>query len=84
MSTSDTGMQTQAKRTAHVVLRQGDCIERMKEFPDGSIGAIVSDPPYGLEFMAKDFDSFRVLSRDFDTLPDAWVQDYQDEEGGGQ
>ena len=25
----------------------GDCIERMKEIPDGSVDAIICDPPYG-------------------------------------
>ena len=27
-----------------IQLRLGDCIERMKEIPDGSIGAIITDP----------------------------------------
>lgn len=28
-------------------LMQGDCLERMKEIPDGSVDAIITDPPYG-------------------------------------
>lgn len=28
-------------------LMQGDCLERMKEIPDGSIDAVICDPPYG-------------------------------------
>ena len=28
-------------------LRQGDCLEVMKEIPSGSIDAIITDPPYG-------------------------------------
>ena len=28
-------------------LRQGDCLELMKSIPDGSIDAIITDPPYG-------------------------------------
>ena len=28
-------------------LMQGDCLERMKEIPDGSVDAIIADPPYG-------------------------------------
>ena len=28
-------------------LMQGDCLERMKEIPDGSIDMILCDPPYG-------------------------------------
>lgn len=38
-------------------LHLGDCIEVMKGFPDKSIDCIVTDPPYGLEFMGKDWDS---------------------------
>jgi len=34
----------------------GDCLEIMKTLPDNSIDAIVSDPPYGLKFMGKDWD----------------------------
>lgn len=30
-----------------VKLMLGDCLERMKEIPDGSIDAIITDPPYG-------------------------------------
>jgi len=28
-------------------LMQGDCLERMKEVPDGSIDLVLTDPPYG-------------------------------------
>lgn len=28
-------------------LKKGDCLEVMKEIPDGSIDAIITDPPYG-------------------------------------
>jgi DNA modification methylase len=37
-------------------IRQGDCIERMAEMEEASIDAVVCDPPYGLEFMGKDWD----------------------------
>jgi site-specific DNA-methyltransferase (adenine-specific) len=30
-----------------IKLIQGDCLEKMKEIPDGSIDAIITDPPYG-------------------------------------
>jgi len=36
----------------------GDCLEVMKGFPDNSIDTIITDPPYGLEFMGKDWDKF--------------------------
>jgi len=30
-----------------VTLMQGDCLERMKEIPDGSVDMVLTDPPYG-------------------------------------
>lgn len=33
-------------RDDNIWLMQGDCLERMKEIPDGSIDAIIIDPPY--------------------------------------
>ena len=30
-----------------IKLMQGDCLERMKEIPDGSVDAVIADPPYG-------------------------------------
>lgn len=35
----------------------GDCREVMKELPDNSVDAIVTDPPYELGFMGKKWDS---------------------------
>jgi DNA modification methylase len=34
----------------------GDCIEVMKTWPDNCIDSIITDPPYGLEFMGKEWD----------------------------
>lgn len=34
----------------------GDCQKVMKQIPDNSIDLIVTDPPYGLSFMGKDWD----------------------------
>jgi len=28
-------------------LVQGDCLEKMKEIPDGSVDMVLADPPYG-------------------------------------
>ena len=36
----------------------GDAIEQMAKLPENSIDSIVTDPPYGLEFMGKDWDKF--------------------------
>ncbi len=35
-------------KTENVWLMQGDCLERMKEIPDGSVDLILTDPPYGM------------------------------------
>ena len=37
-------------------LLHGDCLEQMNTLPDNSVDAIVSDPPYGISFMAKKWD----------------------------
>lgn len=36
---------------------EGDCLELMRSIPSDSIDAIVTDPPYGLGFMGKDWDA---------------------------
>jgi DNA modification methylase len=40
-----------------VTLHHGDCIEVLKTLPDASVDAVVTDPPYGLEFMGNDWDA---------------------------
>lgn len=37
---------------------RGDCLDRMRELDDGSVDAIVTDPPYGLAFMGAKWDTF--------------------------
>ena len=32
---------------SEIKLIQGDCLEKMKDIPDGSVDAIITDPPYG-------------------------------------
>ena len=34
----------------------GDCVEILRSFPENSISAIVTDPPYGIGFMGKAWD----------------------------
>ena len=33
-------------------LRQGDCLELMKDIPDGSIDLLLTDPPYGMSYQS--------------------------------
>jgi len=39
-------------------LHNGDCLEYMKSLQTGSIDAVISDPPYGVDFRGNDWDSF--------------------------
>jgi DNA modification methylase len=41
---------------SNIQIIQGDCVEKMKELEDNSVDTIITDPPYGLEFMGKDWD----------------------------
>lgn len=41
----------------HVTLHHGDCIEVLATLPDASVDAVVTDPPYGLEFMGREWDA---------------------------
>ena len=40
-----------------VTLHHGDCIEVIHSLPDASVDAVVTDPPYGLEFMGAEWDA---------------------------
>ena len=39
-------------------LRLGNCLDVMQTLPANSVDSIITDPPYGLEFMDKDWDTF--------------------------
>lgn len=40
-----------------VTLHHGDALDILRTIPDASIDAVVTDPPYGLEFMGKGWDA---------------------------
>lgn len=40
-----------------VTLHCGDCLDVLAAMPDNSVDSIVADPPYGLEFMGKEWDA---------------------------
>lgn len=48
-----------------MILMQGDCLERMKEIPDGSVDAIICDPPYGT-MKGADLDGWGKSKTDWD------------------
>jgi len=43
-------------KSPKITLLLGDTVERMRGLPEGSVAAYVVDPPYGLEFMGKEWD----------------------------
>ena len=43
--------------TQTIRLYHGDSLEVLKEIPDDSLGGLISDPPYGLEFMGSEWDA---------------------------
>jgi len=45
-------------------LWNGDCVERLGGLADGSVGAVVCDPPYDIAFMAREWDDNDVLRND--------------------
>jgi len=46
-----------------VRLYLGDCIEVMAEMDEGSVDAVVCDPPYGIGFMGKAWDAAAITER---------------------
>lgn len=41
---------------------QGDCLEVLKTFPDNSVDACITDPPYELGFMGKSWDNTGIAN----------------------
>lgn len=55
----------------HVTLYHGDCIEVLAILPDASADAVVTDPPYGLDFMGRAWD--RWTPGDFQHWCEQWA-----------
>jgi DNA modification methylase len=54
-----------------VALYLGDCLGVLATLPDCSVDAVVTDPPYGLEFMGREWDTFKPSSARIRTRTDA-------------
>jgi len=50
---------------------QGDCLELLKEIPDGSIDLVLTDPPYGIDFKS----SWQTYQKE---ITNDGFQDWQD------
>ena len=60
-----------------VNLMLGDCLERMKEIPDGSVDMILTDPPYGMDFQSNHRKiSHKKIKNDLDL---SWLEVWVDE-----
>jgi len=57
-----------------VTLLIGDCIEQMRTLEADSVDAIVTDPPYGLKFMGKEWDGFGT-PLGFQTWSEQWARE---------
>lgn len=49
-------MKSEGMNKLTVELHLGDCLSVMAELPENSVDTIITDPPYGLTFMGKDWD----------------------------
>jgi site-specific DNA-methyltransferase (adenine-specific) len=64
-----------------IQIHHGNCLDILPTLPDCSVDSIVTDPPYGLEFMGKDWDAPWKKSGDVIADP-ASVGGFQDGAGG--
>ncbi|WP_306365485.1 site-specific DNA-methyltransferase [Nocardia sp. CC227C] len=53
-----------------VTIHAGDCVVVLREMASASVDSVVTDPPYGLEFMGQEWDSFKPASARFRTRED--------------
>lgn len=49
-----------------ITLKQGDCLELMKELEDESVDAVITDPPYGIDFLSNWTDNHKKIVNDSD------------------
>jgi len=53
----------------------GDALKILKEIPDNSIDAVVTDPPYGLVFMGKEWDNFGTDLQKYQEWTKEWAKE---------
>lgn len=41
----------------------GNCLDTLKTLPDNSIDSVVTDPPYGINFMGKSWDNAAIMAK---------------------
>jgi len=60
--------------TPKVTVLRGDCVELMRDMDADSVDAIVTDPPYGIDFMGKEWDGFGT-PHGFQTWTEQWARE---------
>lgn len=55
-----------------ITLHHGDCVEVLQTLPDGSVDAVVTDPPYNLTFMGRQWDNHHT-PQDFQDWCELWA-----------
>ena len=58
----------------HVQLYHGDCLDALATLPDESVHAVVTDPPYALEFMGRKWDGWDSPAA-FQQWCEAWARE---------
>ena len=51
-------------------LIHGDCLEKMKDIPDGSVDLVLTDPPYGVNY---EYNSYEDTQENLKRLVDAFM-----------
>ena len=64
------GNRIQGVENQKVKLFNTDCVEALKELPENSVDAIVTDPPYFIGFMGKKWDAEKHIA----SHPDFWAE----------
>lgn len=62
-----------------IVIKQGDCLELMKEIPRGGVDLVITDPPYGISLTPQrkggKFKDAKILNDDNLDWIDDWVNE---------
>jgi DNA modification methylase len=58
-----------------------DCVEHLKTLPENSVDSVVCDPPYGLEFMGKEWDRLGNMGQGGSVAPVKGYGDFSERMG---
>lgn len=65
----------------NITLIHGDCMDYMRELPDNSIDAIISDPPYGIDFCSPRTNNHDKIANDgfeeFQKALPLWLSEFK-------